>query len=75
VTQLMLIEPLPLESIPLAVGHLKQAEKFRSQALIADSRGWPAVASVLLGQAEAHELQADELAAYFDLCLWSGQIQ
>jgi len=73
--QMQPIEPLPLESIPLAVAHLKQAEKFRVQADIALARGWPAVASVLLGQADAHELQADELAAYFDLCLWSGQIQ
>lgn len=74
-TQLALIEPAPRESIGLASQHLQRADKLRAQAQKAQARGWQAVRDALHRQAEDHEAEADDLAAYFDLCELAGVFQ
>lgn len=70
--QLALIEPAPRESIGLAAQHLTRAEKLRAQAQKAQARGWASMREALEREARDHEAEADDLAAYFDLCDLAG---
>lgn len=71
----MLFEPGPREAIPLAAQHLMHARKLRARKAAAQARGWRAMVEALEREAAAAEAEADDLAAYFDLCELAGVLQ